>query len=114
MKLFCEIVVELLPSLRALAAEELMNEYKLSQKEIAKRLFVTQPAISQYLRNLRGSDKKLLGNSVPQIKALCARLHSENLGEEDLLKEFYDICNAAVPNNGHSHDADKIILKTEN
>ncbi len=110
MKLFCEVVVEMLPSLRALVAEELMNEYKLSQKEIARRLFVTQPAVSQYLRNLRGGDRKILSSSLGQIKALCSRMHSGELGEEALLKEFYSICNAAVANNGHAHDMDKIAL----
>lgn len=109
MKLFCEIVVEILPSLRALVAEELMNEYKLSQKEIAKRLFVTQPAVSQYLRNLRGNDRKLLNGSLQQIKALCAKLYNNELGEDGLLMEFYNICNSVIANNGHSHDADKII-----
>jgi len=113
MKLFCEIVVELLPSLRALVAEELMNEYKLSQKEIAKRLFVTQPAISQYLRNLRGNDRKLLDSSVKEIRDLCGKLYNSELTEDDLLREFYNICNAviATSNDAHSHDSDKIIIE---
>ncbi len=111
MKLCCEAVADLLPSLRALVAGELMNEYKLSQKEIAKRLFITQPAVSQYLRNLRGGDKRLLENSVQEIKSLCERLHSNDINEEALLKEFYNICNAAVGNNGHTHDPENIIVQ---
>lgn len=111
MKLFCEIVVELLPSLRALVAEELMNEYKLSQKEIAKRLFVTQPAVSQYLRNLRGNGRKLLNGSIQDVKALCSRLYNNELPEDALLKELYNICNAVIANGSHEHD--NIIMKTK-
>jgi predicted transcriptional regulator len=96
MKLFCEIIVELLPSLRALIAEELMNGYRLNQKEIAKRLFVTQPAISQYLRNLRGGERKLLDGSVQEIRNLCSRLYNNEVGKEELLKELYNICSTAA------------------
>ncbi len=116
MKLFCEVIAEMIPALRALIAEELMSEYKLSQKEIARRLFVTQPAVSQYLRNLRGNDKKLLASCVQQVKDLCTKLYNSELGEHELLKEFYNICNAVIANGEpttpvqHSHGA---IVVTE-
>lgn len=104
MKLFCEVVADLLPSLRALVAEELMHEYKLSQKEIARRLFVTQPAISQYLRKLRGADRNTLDMASQEIKALCNQIYSSEVAEEELLKRFYGICNSIVAANGHTHE----------
>lgn len=47
------IVLEVLPAARALIAKKLI-ENGLSQKEAAEKLGLTQPAISQYKRNLRG------------------------------------------------------------
>ncbi|MBI4181778.1 MAG: helix-turn-helix domain-containing protein [Candidatus Aenigmarchaeota archaeon] len=44
---------EVLPCVRAQAAKKLM-ETGLSQKQIAERLGLSQPAISQYKRDLRG------------------------------------------------------------
>jgi len=110
MKLFCEVVADLLPSLRALVAEELMHEYKLSQKEIARRLFVTQPAVSQYLRKLRGADRNMLnGTASQEVKALCTQIYNNEIAEEELLKRFFDICNSIIP-AGHSHDPEKVII----
>ena len=59
MKLYCEIVAkEILPSLRALVAKSLIEKYKLTQQDAAKRLGLTQGAISQYTRNIRGVKTK--------------------------------------------------------
>ncbi len=52
---FCEVVVlKVLPTIRALIAEELINVMGYTQVEAAKMLGVTQPAISQYKSQLRG------------------------------------------------------------
>jgi len=44
----------LLPALRREIAKTLINKNKLSQKEVAKILGITEPAISQYLSSKRG------------------------------------------------------------
>jgi len=50
----CEVVVRhLLPALRALIARELVEEHQLSQVAAARRLGITQAAVSQYLTSKR-------------------------------------------------------------
>ena len=48
------MISELLPGFRALVAKKLMEDHGLSQTEVAELLDTTQPAISQYRRQLRG------------------------------------------------------------
>jgi len=52
----CEVMAKLLPSLRAAVAKELRRRYGFSQDDIAKRLGVTQGAVSQYLKKRRGKE----------------------------------------------------------
>ena len=55
MKPLCELMgIEILPTVRAMVAKKLIDTYGLSQKQAAEKLGTTQPAISQYKRNLRG------------------------------------------------------------
>ncbi|MEM3430429.1 MAG: helix-turn-helix domain-containing protein [Candidatus Bathyarchaeia archaeon] len=56
MKPPCEIVVKhVLPMLRALIAKELSERYGLKQEESAKKLGITQSAVSYYLSGSRGA-----------------------------------------------------------
>lgn len=51
----CELAVRVvIPSMRALVAKELAQNYQLKQQEIASALGVTQSAVSQYVRSVRG------------------------------------------------------------
>jgi len=49
-----EIFKDILPTIRAVLVKDLVERHDLNQVEVAKRLGITQPAISQYLRSLRG------------------------------------------------------------
>jgi len=52
----CEVVVkDVLPAIRAMLVKELIERHQLSQVEVARKLGITQPAVSQYLSELRGS-----------------------------------------------------------
>ena len=51
---------EMFPAVRALVARELVDVYGFSQRDAAFRMGLTQPAISQYRNNLRGSKVRLL------------------------------------------------------
>ena len=56
MKPPCEVIVkQILPAIRAALVKDLMERHKLNQVEIAERLGITQPAVSQYRSQLRGS-----------------------------------------------------------
>jgi len=55
MRPLCEYMIsEMLPGFRALVAKKLIDEYGFSQTEVAEMFNTTQPAISQYTRELRG------------------------------------------------------------
>ena len=59
----CEIVEKsILPSIRALVAKELINEYGLKQEDVARCLGITQSAISHYIRNVRGTTINIENN----------------------------------------------------
>ncbi len=59
------MVQDIFPTVRALIARELMETFNYNQAETALKMGVTQPAISQYTRELRGKRAKLLeGNTV--------------------------------------------------
>jgi predicted transcriptional regulator len=58
MKSLCEEVSrDIIPAARALLVKDLVEKHGLSQVEIASRLGITQPAVSQYLRSLRGTNR---------------------------------------------------------
>ena len=56
MKPPCEVIVkQILPAIRAALVKDLTERHKLNQLEIAKRLGISQPAVSQYRSQLRGA-----------------------------------------------------------
>lgn len=57
------IVWYLLPALRKALVVELKSS-KMSQKAIAKKMNITEAAVSQYLHNKRGSKEIKLGNAL--------------------------------------------------
>jgi len=61
MKPPCEVVVRvILPKVRSMIVNQLFNKYGLTQQEIAKRLGLTQPAVSYYLSEKRGWKGEIL------------------------------------------------------
>jgi len=60
-----------------------MKRDGLEQKEIAKRLHVTEPAVSQYVNNKRGTDLDLSANAMAAIAESARRIRdtSSLLGE---------------------------------
>lgn len=69
----CEVAVRCaLPAIRAMIANELMRNYKLRQKDAAKLLGISQPAISLYYRKIRGQAIDLGNDS--DIKSMTAEL----------------------------------------
>ena len=73
MKNFCDSIFNyLIPSsVRCLITKELIETYGYTQEQAAKKLGVTQPAISQYLNGLRG--KKI--NHIQSNKKLMEWVH---------------------------------------
>ena len=96
MKPYCEVVAQyVLPTMRALIAKKLMEKYKLTQQNAALKLGLTQSAISQYMRNLRGSKIKSIEkdeNINKEIEIFVDRIASGDLDSLKTLDAFCSIC----------------------
>jgi len=101
MKTVCEVVVQdILPTLRAAIAKELITSYNLNQGDVAKLLDVSQPAVSQYLRQLRGKNNFLENKEVMDgIKELSIYLYKNQTAPEDLATRMCAISRLII-NNG--------------
>ena len=91
------IVLEYLPAARALIAKKLVENYGLSQKEAAERLGVTQPAISQYKRNVRGYRNEIFrdnSNLVEKVEDLARRLSTNEIGMDIINVELFELFKA--------------------
>lgn len=101
MKPVCEIIVKhVLPGLRAMLVEELMNTYGLNQVEVANKLGVSQPSVSQYRKKLRGKNVKILKNEVikEDIESLAEKVN-KGMDNKDIVKEICKICNKIKEKN---------------
>ncbi len=96
MKPYCETVAQVvLPTIRALVAKELIEKYKFTQQDAAAKLGLTQSAISQYLRNLRGSKIKILEKDKKiskEIEIFASRIASGEVDSSNILVPFCNIC----------------------
>ena len=85
---------DVMPTIRAVMARKLLDN-GFSQGEVANRLGLTQPAISQYKRGSRGSKVSIL-NDKPEIMrmadSLAKRLGSGQMSPKEANLELLDIC----------------------
>jgi len=99
MKPLCEVIVtHILPAVRAIIAKKLILEYGYSQKKAAERMGLTQPAVSQYKRSMRGMKTHLLmgnGKIAEKINEL-AKAVAEGLGQEEQTESFCRLCKVIV------------------
>ena len=91
----CELAVrDILPAIRALVVIELYNR-GLKQKEIAKLLGLTQPAVSYYLNRRRAKRVQLLESNeelMKEIHELVDYLLSEEAKTSIISEKFCDMC----------------------
>ena len=115
MKTICEVVVhDILPTLRAAIAKELINSYDLNQGEVAKLLDVSQPAVSQYLRQLRGNNNFLENKEVQnEIKELSSKLREGQITSEELSTKMCIVSKLIIENGlikvGKFHNVDGCV-----
>ena len=114
MKTVCEIVVQdILPTLRASVAKELMTTYNLNQGEVARLLDVSQPAVSQYLRQLRGKSTEIENLAKDEIKELCHQLNSKKIDHLSLATRMCSISKVIIDRGfikGDFHKVDNCIV----
>lgn len=96
MKPFCEVIVsDILPAVRAMLTKELTQTHGLNQYQISEILGITQPAVSQYLKEVRGFRVKLLKKNkaiANEVKKLSAEIASGSLKGELINERFCLIC----------------------
>ncbi len=103
MKLDCEIISQdFLPALRAAMAKELIS-CGMNQKEVAELIGISQPAVSQYVRDLRGAGNRFVSDKelFSRIRETCGKVKTKELGESQLKNEMYLICEAALSKVRH-------------
>ncbi|MCL6578451.1 MAG: helix-turn-helix domain-containing protein [Candidatus Bathyarchaeota archaeon] len=95
MSLPCEVAVKcLLPPVRAMIAKTLTTRYNLTQTEAAKRLGISQPAISLYERKMRGKAINLENDPeiTKLIENLADALAKGDLPRKSFIQAFCEIC----------------------
>ncbi len=96
MKPFCEnIATEFLPAVRSIVTRELIDNHGLTQKEVARLLGLTQPAVSQYLKQSRGSKIKLLEKNpevIEMIRDLTGIIKNEKVSTLEITSNICSIC----------------------
>lgn len=88
------MVQDVLPSVRAVMARKLL-EHGFSQKKAAEKLGLTQPAISQYKRNMRGVRRDFLEEKprlMELVDELSRKIASGQIHPKDVNLELFDVC----------------------
>ena len=82
MKPPCEIVVwYVIPAIRSELAKELLN-LGMKQKDVSEIMDITQPAVSQYITDKRGSGIKLDDDVRQMIKDFAQELAEEKAASD--------------------------------
>ena len=89
MKLPCEQLVEKLPVIRSMITHEMIETFNLTQEQTARKLGITQSAVSHYLSGSRGmknvSNKKLQTEARKIAKEIIE-------GKEEFPESICSIC----------------------
>ena len=88
----------LIPALRAILAKDLAKKHDIREDEISRMLGVTQAAVSNYIRGIRGDPKlieKLLGEEqvANMINEISEDLSSDRAYTPSSLSKFIGLCN---------------------
>lgn len=92
MKPPCEIVVwYVIPAIRSELAKELLN-LGMKQKDVSELMDITQPAVSQYITDKRGSGVKLDDHVKDMVKDFALELSTGESTKADLISRTCIIC----------------------
>lgn len=92
MKPPCEIVVwYVIPAIRSELAKELLN-LGMKQKDVSELMDITQPAVSQYITDKRGSGIKLDDNVRQMIRDFARELAEGEATKAQLISRTCAIC----------------------
>ena len=85
---------DILPVIRAVMSKELITEHKMNQNDVARMLGVSQPAVSQYMRQLRGKANIKLKDEekfTSEIKNLCKKIN-DGMKDVEVIAEMDNLC----------------------
>jgi len=97
--LFELLVQDVLPTARSLIAKKLISDYGLSQKQAAEKLGISQPAISQYNKNIRGVKNYLFQekDATDFIDDLTKKIANNEVTTDKLNYEFLELMKFVKP-----------------
>jgi len=91
----CEVASKsVIPALRALVARELIEKYGLKQEQVARKLGVTQAAVSKYQHQVRGEAVEL--EAAPEVKAMSEDIASMLTRNTNPLAVSQKLCQACT------------------
>ena len=97
MKPPCESVVwYVIPAIRSELAKELLN-LGMKQKDVSELMDITQPAVSQYITDKRGSGIKLDEDVRQMVKDFAFELSTGESSKADLIPRTCSICKNVSP-----------------
>ena len=92
MKPPCEMVVwYVIPAIRSELAKDLLD-LGMKQKKISELMDITQPAVSQYITDKRGSGIKFNDDVRQMIKDFAQDLYNESATKMDIIPRTCKIC----------------------
>ncbi len=92
MKVPCELIIwDILPAIRREFARILVKDFNLTQREAAKKLGVTESAVSQYMKFKRGNAVKFDKKMVKEIGKAMKDV-SESEKDSLLIEKTCSIC----------------------
>lgn len=81
----------IIPALRSLIAKRLVNTYHLPQQKVAELLGITQAAVSNYIREVRGVSASLEGSEeVQKLVDEIVKAILQGVDQVTLMKKFND------------------------
>ncbi len=91
----CEVAAKsVIPALRAMVARQLTEEYGMKQELVAKRLGVTQAAVSKYIHQIRGEAVEL--ESAEEVHKISREIAETLSREADPLEVSQKFCQAST------------------
>lgn len=115
MKFYCEVFTRnFLPAIRAIIAEYLTEKHGLTQIEAAKKMGLTQAAISHYLRSKRGAKAYNFLKNANEALEYIYRLAELIYEEKGNTKEAYDyVCKICEWIRSHRELIEEMVSSEE-
>ena len=98
------VIYRILPAFRLLLAKQLINNHGYTQMEAARRIGITQSAISQYITSKRATRGiQELGTNYPLMKSMAneaaEKIANNKMSPDEITTYFCKLCMTMRENN---------------